>query len=56
MMIPLWSCNREIRIGDGKCSRRPADGYEISVGRAPRWEDESKQRAYLGSVAAEGVT
>ena len=36
--------------------RGTANGYEISVGGAPRWEDESKQRAYLESVAAEGVT
>ena len=34
--------------------RGTADGYEITVGGAPRWEDENEQRAYLESVAAEG--
>jgi alkanesulfonate monooxygenase SsuD/methylene tetrahydromethanopterin reductase-like flavin-dependent oxidoreductase (luciferase family) len=36
--------------------RGTADGYDITVGGAPRWEDENKQRAYLESIAAEGVT
>jgi alkanesulfonate monooxygenase SsuD/methylene tetrahydromethanopterin reductase-like flavin-dependent oxidoreductase (luciferase family) len=36
--------------------RGTADGYAITVGGAPRWDDEGKQRAYLESVAAEGVT
>ena len=36
--------------------RGTADGYDIAVGGAPRWEDESQQRAYLEAVAAEGVT
>jgi hypothetical protein len=36
--------------------RGTAEGYEITIGGAPRWEDENKQRAYLESVAAEGVT
>lgn len=36
--------------------RGTADGYEITVGGDVRWEDESKQRAYLESIAAEGVT
>jgi alkanesulfonate monooxygenase SsuD/methylene tetrahydromethanopterin reductase-like flavin-dependent oxidoreductase (luciferase family) len=36
--------------------RGTADGYDIAVGGAQRWEDENKQRAYLQSVAAEGIT
>jgi alkanesulfonate monooxygenase SsuD/methylene tetrahydromethanopterin reductase-like flavin-dependent oxidoreductase (luciferase family) len=36
--------------------RGTADGYDLTVGGGPRWEDESEQRAYLESVAAEGVT
>jgi alkanesulfonate monooxygenase SsuD/methylene tetrahydromethanopterin reductase-like flavin-dependent oxidoreductase (luciferase family) len=36
--------------------RGTADGYEITVGGAPRWEDENKQSAYLESIMAEGVT
>jgi len=36
--------------------RGTADTYEITIGGAPRWEDEDKQRAYLESVATEGVT
>jgi alkanesulfonate monooxygenase SsuD/methylene tetrahydromethanopterin reductase-like flavin-dependent oxidoreductase (luciferase family) len=36
--------------------RGTTDGYDITVGGAPRWEDEQKQRAYLESVASEGVT
>ena len=37
-------------------ARGTADGYDITVGGSLRWEDEYKQRAYLESVAAEGVT
>jgi hypothetical protein len=36
--------------------RGTAAGYDITVGGAPDWEDETKQRAYLESVASEGVT
>lgn len=36
--------------------RGTADGYEITVGGETRWEDESKQRAYMESIIAEGVT
>jgi alkanesulfonate monooxygenase SsuD/methylene tetrahydromethanopterin reductase-like flavin-dependent oxidoreductase (luciferase family) len=36
--------------------RGTAAGYDITVGGSPRWEDDHKQRAYLESVAAEGVT
>jgi alkanesulfonate monooxygenase SsuD/methylene tetrahydromethanopterin reductase-like flavin-dependent oxidoreductase (luciferase family) len=36
--------------------RGTIDGYDITVGGSPRWEEEDKQRAYLESVAAEGVT
>jgi alkanesulfonate monooxygenase SsuD/methylene tetrahydromethanopterin reductase-like flavin-dependent oxidoreductase (luciferase family) len=36
--------------------RGTADGHDIAVGGAPRWEDEKKQRAYLESIAVEGVT
>jgi alkanesulfonate monooxygenase SsuD/methylene tetrahydromethanopterin reductase-like flavin-dependent oxidoreductase (luciferase family) len=36
--------------------RGTADGYDIAVGGAQRWEDEDKQRAYLESLAAEGIT
>jgi len=36
--------------------RGTAGGYEINVGGAERWEDENKQRAYMESIAAEGVT
>jgi alkanesulfonate monooxygenase SsuD/methylene tetrahydromethanopterin reductase-like flavin-dependent oxidoreductase (luciferase family) len=36
--------------------RGTKDGYDITVGGAPRWEDGSRQRAYLESIAAEGVT
>ncbi len=36
--------------------RGTADGYDITVGGAPRWEDENKQLSYLESVAAEGAT
>ena len=36
--------------------RGSADGYDISAGGAPRWEDENKQRSYMESVAEEGVT
>jgi alkanesulfonate monooxygenase SsuD/methylene tetrahydromethanopterin reductase-like flavin-dependent oxidoreductase (luciferase family) len=36
--------------------RGTANGYDISVGGAPRWADENKQRSYMQSVAAEGVT
>ena len=36
--------------------RGTADGYDITVGGAQRWEDEDKQRAYLESLAAEGMT
>ncbi len=31
-------------------------GYDITVGGTERWEDERKQRAYLESIAVEGVT
>ena len=31
-------------------------GYDLTVGGAPRWDDENQQRAYMESVAAEGVT
>ena len=36
--------------------RGTAEGYDIAVGGAPRWEDEKKQRDYMESVAAEGST
>lgn len=36
--------------------RGTADGYDITVGGAERWEDEKQQRAYMESIAAEGVT
>lgn len=36
--------------------RGTIDGYDITIGGTPRWEDETKQLAYLESVAAEGVT
>ena len=36
--------------------RGTADGYQITIGGTQRWEDENKQRAYLESVAVEGVT
>ena len=36
--------------------RGTVEGYEITIGGAPRWEDENKQRAYLESMIAEGVT
>jgi alkanesulfonate monooxygenase SsuD/methylene tetrahydromethanopterin reductase-like flavin-dependent oxidoreductase (luciferase family) len=36
--------------------RGTADGYDITIGGTPRWEDENKQRAYLESILAEGVT
>jgi hypothetical protein len=36
--------------------RGTADGYDITVGGAPRWDDENKQRVYMQSIAAEGVT
>jgi alkanesulfonate monooxygenase SsuD/methylene tetrahydromethanopterin reductase-like flavin-dependent oxidoreductase (luciferase family) len=36
--------------------RGTIEGYDIAVGGAPRWEDENKQRAYLESVAGEGIT
>ena len=36
--------------------RGTIDGYDITIGGNPRWEDESKQRAYMQSVMEEGVT
>ena len=36
--------------------RGTADGYDITMGGAQRWGDEDKQRAYLESLAAEGIT
>lgn len=36
--------------------RGTADGYQITIGGTPRWEDENEQRAYLESIAVEGVT
>jgi len=36
--------------------RGTIDGYDITVGGAQRWEEEKKQRAYMESIAAEGVT
>jgi alkanesulfonate monooxygenase SsuD/methylene tetrahydromethanopterin reductase-like flavin-dependent oxidoreductase (luciferase family) len=36
--------------------RGTLNGYDITVGGSERWEDEDKLRAYLESVAAEGVT
>jgi alkanesulfonate monooxygenase SsuD/methylene tetrahydromethanopterin reductase-like flavin-dependent oxidoreductase (luciferase family) len=32
------------------------DGYDITIGGAERWEDENKQRTYMESIAAEGVS
>lgn len=37
-------------------ARGTVDRYDITVGGDKRWEDEGKQRTYLQSVAAEGVT
>jgi hypothetical protein len=36
--------------------RGTADGFDIALGGAQRWEDENKQRLYLESIAAEGMT
>jgi alkanesulfonate monooxygenase SsuD/methylene tetrahydromethanopterin reductase-like flavin-dependent oxidoreductase (luciferase family) len=36
--------------------RGTADGYDITVGGDVRWKDENKQRTYLESVGAEGVS
>lgn len=36
--------------------RGTADGYEITISSETRWEDEGKQRAYMESIIAEGVT
>jgi alkanesulfonate monooxygenase SsuD/methylene tetrahydromethanopterin reductase-like flavin-dependent oxidoreductase (luciferase family) len=36
--------------------RGTIDGYDITIGGNPRWEDENKQRAYMQSVMEEGVT
>ena len=37
-------------------ARGTLNGYDLTVGGSPRWEDENKQRTYLESVAAEGVS
>src|SRR5262249_46784278 len=36
--------------------RGTAGGYDITIGGTARWDDENKQRAYLESIAPEGVT
>jgi alkanesulfonate monooxygenase SsuD/methylene tetrahydromethanopterin reductase-like flavin-dependent oxidoreductase (luciferase family) len=36
--------------------RGTVDGYDITVGGARRWEEEDKQRAYLESLVAAGIT
>lgn len=53
-----WMQPEDVRaLTEAVIARRgTADGYDIVAGGAPRWEDENKQRTYLASVAAEGVT
>ena len=53
-----WMQPEDVRaLCEGVIAQRgTAEGYDIAIGGAPRWEDEKKQRAYMESVAAEGAT
>lgn len=53
-----WMRPEDVRtLREGVIARRgTAAGYDITVGGAPRWEDEDQQRTYLETMASEGVT
>jgi alkanesulfonate monooxygenase SsuD/methylene tetrahydromethanopterin reductase-like flavin-dependent oxidoreductase (luciferase family) len=53
-----WMQPEDVRaLREGVIARQGTlEGYDITVGGAQRWEDENAQRAYMESIASEGVT